>query len=131
MAIKKRKRRSKRTTEDFDYNSLPVKEFQKVGIMIDDNSFVRNSGLRSDLSPKWIPIFINLIKLFSLVSIICFVLSVYFIIKLPEPLVLLSYPDGNVQCALPDFDINTGKFKQRTDADAALCAQLDRYSNGG
>lgn len=131
MPIKRRKRKSRKTTEDFDYSTLPVKEFLRVGIMNDDNSFSRAAGLRSQLSPEWIPVFINIIKLCSAISILSFLLSVYFIIKLPEPLVILSYPDGNVQCALPDFNINTGKFKQRSKDDSLLCDRLDKYSNGG
>jgi len=131
MPIKRRKRKSRKTSEDFDYGTLPIKEFLKVGIMYDDNSFSKSAGLRAELSPKWIPVFIKVIKICSVISILSFLLSVYFIIKLPEPLVILSYPDGNVQCALPDLDINTGKFKQRSTSDSLLCDRLDKYSNGG
>lgn len=132
--IKRKKRKSKRTPEkpkNFDYNSLPIKEFQKIGELKDHVTYTTKAGLRSRIT---YPVIMNsamIIKCCLVLIILSAMGSIYFMNTKPEPILLLSYPDGTVVCPSLNYDIKTGNYIPREKEYVEMCNDLDRENNGG
>lgn len=128
---KRRRKEKKEKSSDFDYSKMTLKELQQVGVIKEEKSFEKRAGERIELAIKYSPILIKLFNLFNIITAVSFALAFYFYLILPPPMLLLSSPNGDVECAALPIDINTGKTLARSSKqEQELCDALERYNKG-
>lgn len=105
------------------FNRKQLKDLGKIPIEI---NFLTKAGQRWQNAQRFIPFFYRSIQVFCTVIILSMIVMVGSIFLRPNPLLLVSFPDGSVRCAGENINMNKHILKQRSNNQLEICQELDR-----
>lgn len=114
--------------------SVPAKGEGKIdhypGRVRKVNEFFMDASQTLELAQRLIPWLSRFTMIMSAVAIAAMVVSLGSLWVRPDPLVLLSFPDGTTHCTPPSLNPVTGAVQKRKAAQLATCAELDASNMG-
>ena len=95
-----------------------------------ENHFWLDANQSRELAQRLIPLLGRYIVIMFALSGLAMVISVVSLWRRPDPLVLLSYPDGTARCTPPTLNPITHKPQHRPAEHVATCAALNASNMG-
>lgn len=95
------------------------------------NQFWADASQSRELAYRFIPLLSRFITVMGAVAVLAMAVSLVSLWLRPDPLVLLSYPDGTNRCTPPSVDPVTHRVHARPASQAETCATLDASNAGG
>lgn len=94
------------------------------------NQFWVDANQSRELGHRFIPLLGRYVLAMFIVSTLAMVVSAISLWSRPDPLVLLSYPDGTNRCTPPTLDPTTHQPQQRPAKYVATCSALNASNMG-
>jgi hypothetical protein len=94
------------------------------------NAFWIDANQSLELAQRFIPWLSRFIMTMSAIAVISLLISLFSLWLRPDPLVLLSFPDGTNHCAPASLNPATGALRKRPDSQTQTCALLDASNRG-
>lgn len=108
-----------------EYEKLSPKEQGRLRLVRAPWDFEHQASRKLALAARWLTPLARTAQVAGLVAVMASVGCVYAVYARPAPLALVSFPDGSLRCAQPNFDPDINAQLARTPADTALCAKLE------
>ena len=108
------------------YENLSLKEKMNLGILDRHDEFAVASAARVDVVLKWLPRLILANKVLTGVSLLSFLLALFWALRSYPPIVLLTFPDGKTVCAPRGVDPETHqRIPRENPEEVDLCQRLN------
>jgi hypothetical protein len=95
------------------------------------NDFWRDASQSRELAVRMIPLLSRYILVMAGIAVFAMFVSLVSLWTRPDPLVLLSFPDGTTRCTPPSINPTTGKTQTRPTAQVLTCNELEASNEDG
>lgn len=109
--------------------SAPTKADRFPGRVRRTNLFWVDASQGRELAARMIPMLSRYITAMAGVAVLSMVVSLISLWARPDPLVLLSFPDGTTRCTPPPVSPRTGKAYARPKAQVIMCNDLEQSND--
>jgi len=108
-----------------EYAKLSYKEQAALRKVRRSWNFENEANHKMHLASRWMGPLARITQVAGFAAVLAAAGCVYAVYSRPAPLALVSFPDGSLRCAQPNFDPQLNTPLARTPSDDALCRSLE------